>query len=256
MVNAKDHEDPGRTSTRYQERNDGAEPQRKHNNMNKIDKFILGAVLVGILVNLSAIHLDRQYTPIAGWAALAIGVALGLYALYRLIDTALNYFRYGRYAILIFFLNNMNDLLLIRHPFHKCYLPPGGRLQQLELPHKAIARKLKEEAGIESFELHPKFHNPRLVISEIVEDVPRPYTVHMEHRRQRGFVRFHYAFVYVCKFDGQDEQLPHVPGYEPHFYDLRTIRDMRRGTIPYDDIIRRYEDILSRLDAPHDVDQR
>ena len=219
--------------------------------MTKSDKFVLGAVVLAVLVNLTAAHLDKRYPSIAAWAALLLAGAVGLYAVYRSLEIAIQYFRYGRYAVLIFFLNSKNELLLIRHPFHKCYLPPGGRLNQWELPHEAVAKRLKEETGIESFQLHPQFHNPKLVISEIVEDVPRPYSVHMEHRRQRGFVSFHYAFVYICKFKGRDEPLPRVEGYEPAFFTLQQIYVMPRGTIPYDDIIRRYEDILINLGVPH-----
>jgi 8-oxo-dGTP pyrophosphatase MutT (NUDIX family) len=217
--------------------------------MTKSDKFVGAAVLLAAMVNLAAAYFDRRYPSSAAWSADILAGAVGLYALFRFFQTTLQYFRYGRYAVLIFFLNNRNDLLLIRHPFHKCYLPPGGRLKQWELPHEALAKRLREETGITAFDLHPHFHNRTLVISEIVEDVPRPYSVHMEHRRQRGLVRFHYAFVYVCKFKGRDEELPQVETYEPRFFSLQQIYNMPRGVIPYGDIIRRYEDILVSLRA-------
>lgn len=91
------------------------------------------------------------------------------------------------------------------------------------------------------------------MISEVVEDVPRPYSVHQEHRRQRGFVRFHYAFVYVCRFVGNDRTLPHVEAYQARWLSLDEIYRLPKDLIPYDDIIRRYEDILRRLggSVPH-----
>ncbi len=223
--------------------------------MKKSDSFILLTVVVGVILNLGAAHIDRRFPPVSAYASTLLAAALLLYLCYRVFDGLLHYLRFGRYAVLIFFLNSKNQLLLIRHPYHKCYLPPGGRLSQWELPHEAVSRKLKEEVGVTSYELHPTFHNPPVVISEKVEDVPRPYTVHMEHRRQRNLIRFHYAFVYVCRFKGNDETLPRVADYEPHFFDLESIYNMPRGTIPYDDIIRRYEDILIQLGVPHYVDK-
>ena len=153
----------------------------------------------------------------------------------------------GGHAVLIFFLNEKDELLLIRHPFHQCYLPPGGGLKDGELPHKAVAERLKEETGILNFKFHPDFHNPFLVISEKVEDVPGPYSVHLELRPQSTGAEFHYAFVYVCCFDGADQPLSPMREYQPRWMSLEKIYELPKGQIPFDDIMVRYEDILRHL---------
>ena len=153
----------------------------------------------------------------------------------------------GGYAVLIFFLNAKYELLLIRHPFHKCYLPPGGGLKEGELPHTAVAERLREETGILNFKFHPDFHNPNLVISEKVEDVPGPYSVHLELRPQSTGSEFHYAFVYVCCFEGADEPILTAKDYQPTWMSLETIYKLPKGQIPFDDIMVRYEDILRHL---------
>jgi ADP-ribose pyrophosphatase YjhB (NUDIX family) len=215
--------------------------------MKSIDRFILVTVLISLLVNLGSAFVDQRFPTITGYAAIILGLAIIIWGVYRLLGIVFQYIRYGRYAVLVFFLHKNNKLLLIRHPFHGCLLPPGGRLNQWELPHKAVAKKLEEEAGITEFEFHPKFHNPDYMISEVVEDVPRPYSVHMEHRKQRGLVKFHYAFVYVCRFKGAVTPLENKPDYQPRWLSLEEIYQLPKGDIPYDDILRRYEDILHSL---------
>ena len=153
----------------------------------------------------------------------------------------------GGYAVLIFFLNKRNELLLIKHPFHGCYLPPGGGLKQGEVPHLAVAERLKEETGIQEFEFHPKFHNSDLVISEKVRDVPSPYSVHFELREQSTGAEYHYAFVYVCRFKGADQALAPLKDYQPAWMYLEKIYKLPQGEIPFDDIMVRYEDILRSM---------
>lgn len=215
--------------------------------MRPSDRFILATIIVGLIVNLGSTFLGEYFPQVSQYAAISLGIAVAIWALYRLVSTLLHYLRYGRFAVLIFFLNSKNELLLIKHPYHGCLLPPGGRLKQWELPHIGVANRLREETRIIDFEFHPKFHNSNLMISEVVENVPRPYSVHMEHRKQRGLVRFHYAFVYVCRFRGQDQVLEPVDGYLPRWMGLTEIYQLPKGLIPYDDIIRRYEDILKNL---------
>lgn len=153
----------------------------------------------------------------------------------------------GRFAVLMFILDTANRLMLVHHPFHKRLIPPGGRLNDGEIPHEAVKRRLLEETGISAFDFHPDFHRPLRVISERVEDVPGPYSVHMEHRRQRDDVMFHYAFVYVCQFTGGNINKPSNSSYQPQWYTLEEVKALPRDMIPFDDIIRRYEDILDRL---------
>jgi nucleoside phosphorylase/ADP-ribose pyrophosphatase YjhB (NUDIX family) len=153
----------------------------------------------------------------------------------------------GRFAVLVFLLDAKNRLLLVQHPFHKRLIPPGGRLNDGEVPHDAIKRRVLEETGLTAFEFHPCFHRPLRVISELVEDVPGPYSVHMEHRRQRDEVMFHYAFVYICRVPDSANTSLKDSNYKPQWYTLDEIRAMPRDTIPFDDIIRRYEDVLATL---------
>jgi ADP-ribose pyrophosphatase YjhB (NUDIX family) len=215
--------------------------------MKAIDRFILASVLVGLLVNLGSAFLSSQLPRLNEYAAIVLGVAVCIWGLYRLIEVILRYTRYGRYAVLVLFLNSKLEILLVRHPFHKRLIPPGGRLQQWELPHLAVAKRLIKEAGIDDFEFHPKFHHLNGPISDVVERVPQPYSVQIEHRRQRGLVKFHYTFVYVCKFRGEDKQLAHVESYQPRWISLEEIGKLQRDLIPFDDVLLQYQEILNKI---------
>jgi ADP-ribose pyrophosphatase YjhB (NUDIX family) len=216
--------------------------------MKNSDRLFITAFGIALLVNLAAAAAWQAF-PLAGWIAL-ITIIIGTCAwiLLRLVQNVLGFVRFGRYAVLVFFLNRQKKLLLIKHPYHNVLLPPGGRLRQWELPHDAVARVLKEEACIDEhqFEFHPLFHEGEHVISEIVQSVPRPYSVHMERRQQRGWLHFHYAFVYVCRYRQADRVITVVPQYAPRWYSLKEIESSAPSDRPFDDIIRRYEELLSK----------
>ncbi len=218
--------------------------------MKTLDRLVLLTIGTGLLVNLAAIRFSEQFPKASLYAFVVLAVVATTWAIARLAAAVLQYLLFGRYAVLIYFLNRNNELLLISHPFHNRLLPPGGRLKIWELPHNAVATKLKTETAITSFQFHPGFHNPNLMITEKVEDVPRPCWVHMEHRWQRGLVKFHYVFVYVCRFPGADEPLGHVEDYEPRWMSLREIEALGKDLRPFDDIILRYKEVLDRLTSP------
>jgi len=215
--------------------------------MKKSDQFFLIAVITATAVNVASNFLFETFHDLSKYFCLGVVLALVVWGLYRLAELILNHYKTGRFAVLIFFLNSKNELLLIQHPFHKRFLPVGGRLKPGELPHEAVKKRLKEEAGISNFIFHPDFHNENLMISELVENVPRPHSVHKEFRKQRGPVWFHYAFVYVCKFSTNDENIDDSNEHRPSWKTLQQIKRLPQATRPFDDIINEFGDILKQL---------
>lgn len=212
--------------------------------MKHVDRLILSAIILGLLVNIASAFFSQQYPQASLYAAALMLAAVVLWGLFRLALLALQFTRAGRYAVLVFYLNVDSDLLLVKHPFHGRLIPPGGRLHRWEIPHVAVARVLNEEAAITQFEFHPKFHKPDMMLSDVVEEVPRPFAVQIEHRRQRGLVRFHYAFVYVCRPIGTDSQLEAVQGYAPRWMNLTQMYLAGHDMRPFDDVLLRYQDLL------------
>lgn len=216
--------------------------------LNSVDRLIMSAIVLAAIVNVASSYYSEVLPESIKVSALLIVSIIFIYFIFRILGLLLSYLRYGRFAVLVFVLNKKNQLLLVSHPYHKRRIPPGGRLAQWELPHTAVTAKLKDEANILNFEFHSLFHKKHLVISELVEDVPRPYSVHMEHRRQRSLVKFHYAFIYIvrCLEEGGYRFRSE---YDPKWFSLQEIKEMPRDQIPFDDIIRRYEDILEQLNG-------
>jgi len=218
-----------------------------------VDRLIGGSVVLALLVNLASTYLYDRMPRVHFYVAMALAAAVFCWSAYHLLGFALKYFRYGRYAVEVIFLNSRNELLLIHHPFHKCLLPPASRLKLWQLPHVAVGEVLRNEAGINEFEFHPVFHSKHSVLSEKVEDVTQPYAAQIENRRQRGLVRFHYTFLYVCKFKGTDQPLTAVPDYHPRWMSLREMKELGPGLRPFDDLILRYEMILAKLQSTRNI---
>lgn len=218
--------------------------------MKRIDELVLFTFLASLIVNLVSYFLISQLSQFTSYLTVALFVAMILWGTFRFISFILQYLQYGRYAVLIYFLNKNNELLLIKNPYHGRFIPPGGRLKLWEFPHMAVSRKLKEEAGISDFEYHPQFHklSSSLKKYELVEEVQRPYMVTIEHRKQKGNVRLHYDFTYICRFpNGDDKPLKVVEKYNPRWMSLEEIYKLENPLRPFHDAIDCYENLLQSL---------
>lgn len=205
-----------------------------------LDKWVFSTIIVAIIINLASNVVGNASTLVSQAATIILAVGLFVYVVARVAAFALNYYLYSRFSILVFVLDDQQRLLLYQHPnFHR-FIPPGGRLGLSEAPDEAVGPRLKAKAGIESFDFDKHFHAPRFPISELVEEVVRPFAVHREHRRQRGGVRSHYCFVYVCRLAGDARANP-----ECRWVNLTDLLAMEVHLRPFDDIIAKYRLILA-----------
>jgi len=216
-------------------------------NLGQIDKVILVSIVIGIVINAASGYISEKAPNIGLISAISVASLVGIWAIYRLSKFVYQNLKRGRYAVLIFLIDSDYRLLLIKHPFHGVYIPPGGRLNASEPPHMAVARVLSEEVGLDRFEFHPLFHERDIQLSEVVQQVPRPFAVHMERRSQRDWVPFHYAFLYVCRPTLQPFIPPDSLSHKPRWFNLEEVYNLPHGDYPFDDIVRRYEQILGRL---------
>ena len=112
--------------------------------LGQINSFVIGSVAIAMVVAFAGEYLEAQVPWLRRISAIVVAAGI---AIWILVNTAAaiwataNWGR-GRYAVLLFVLNDAGSLLLIQHPFHKRLMPPGGRLRMWELPHEAIARVL------------------------------------------------------------------------------------------------------------------
>lgn len=210
--------------------------------LSALDKWVLSAIVVAILINVASTAIGNVTPDTPKVAAMILAIALAVYIVGRVGLVAANYYLYSRFSILIFLLDTQQRLLLYRHPVFQRYIPPGGRLALSEAPDDAVNSRLRDKAGVSSFIFDPHFHAPRFPITELVEEVIRPFAVHREHRRQRGGVRAHYCFVYVCRLAGGATANP-----DCRWVDLPDLLAMDVHTRPFDDIIAKYRLILDEL---------
>ncbi|MEE7506814.1 NUDIX hydrolase [Methylobacterium mesophilicum] len=217
--------------------------------MNSGDRFVLGAVIVGFAVNIASNIMGAMAPELSKWVSIALAVSVLGYFIYRTAQMIINYLYFGRFAALVYFLGNDNRLLLIKHPYHRRYLPPGGRLKYGETPDQAVANRLREETGIVNFEYHPIFHATYRPVSDLVEEVPRPYAVQREHRRQRGGVRSHYDFIYVCKFASREEIISNSSIYHARWASYDELTRMEMDVRPFDDVVTMYSRIIMMIQA-------
>lgn len=207
-----------------------------------LDKWVLSAIVVAIIINVASTAIGNVTPETPKLAAIVLAFALFIYVLARVAMIAANYYLHSRFSVLIFMLDAQQRLLLYRHPQFQRYIPPGGRLALSEAPDDAVSSRLRDKAGVGSFIFDPHFHAPRFPITELVEEVIRPFAVHREHRRQRGGVRSHYCFVYVCRLAGGA-----TANLDCRWVDLADLIAMDVHTRPFDDIIAKYRLILEEL---------
>lgn len=222
--------------------------------LSKFDRGIISGLILVASVNIFSDYLGENFPDFKKGIGLVILILLIIWLTFNIIRIVIHLVTYGRYAIEIFLLDDKNNLLLIYHPYHKRWIPPGGRLKLFELPHEALVKKLKEESGLDenNFELHPVFHGdyfPKIIGK--AEKVPRPYIVQKEHRMQRRFVKFHYDFIYVCRFVGTKPNLDtNINGdlYKPTWFNIENVEKISKEEgKPFDDVIDTYKNILKKI---------
>ncbi len=88
-----------------------------------------------------------------------------------------------------------NHILLVHHRRIGAWLPPGGHIDDNEMPHEAAMRETLEETGV-----------PVLVISDPVPKtndpdaffMPNPLCLHGVHAFEKGSDVYHLDLAYLC----------------------------------------------------------
>lgn len=103
-------------------------------------------------------------------------------------------------------------ILLIHHKRIGAWLPPGGHLEDGELPHQAALREVQEECGLTCRLISapvPDTGDPESFI------LPAPLCMHRVLAVEKGEPVVHFDLAYLCRPEGVD--LPDlVPNDEVH----------------------------------------
>jgi hypothetical protein len=212
-------------------------------------QFFVGVIVVGIVINLISDYLGTNYRPAERPLIEFAAVGIAIWAATLVTDIAYSRFTAGRYAVEALILNGHDELLLYHHPYHKCMLPPGGRVKRSEFPNLALQLRLQERLNLSpaQYKFDERFHHGLDANSGNLGEIQRlaaPFIVQREVHKQRAFVQSHYDFIYVLKLLSDD--ISFKPSrYDPvHFVDLNALKDMvsQRRTFP--DVLEAYKRML------------
>lgn len=101
-------------------------------------------------------------------------------------------------------LNDAHKVLMIRHKKLGVWLPPGGHVEENELPDEAVLREVLEETGIQA-RILPNAEEPALS-DAAATPLHNPRYVLLEDIGQTG-THFHIDLVYFCRAVSGHEHL-------------------------------------------------
>src|SRR5687767_8005146 len=111
-------------------------------------RFAGGVIVVSVVLNLVASWLEVSWAPAKRVSVALVGLGLLAVALVQGVRSLYSWLRGGRYAVEALVLDDQHQLMLYWHHFHQRFLPPGGRMRRLELPHVAVGHRLAERVGL------------------------------------------------------------------------------------------------------------
>jgi ADP-ribose pyrophosphatase YjhB (NUDIX family) len=203
------------------------------------------SLIIGIIGSLLITSLQNDLLRTVGY--LFIGFAgltifINLYYHYPLI--------FGikwRYATTVIVFEG-DKVLLVWHPFHNVWLPPGHRVGFQEYPHKAALKAVLRETGY-VVDFINTIHYEEKSIDRNTWQIPQPYFVMREDQGQRRSIRSHYDFYYVCHVTNKKPQPKGVLDYKWYgIFELGKL--VSEGTL-YQDIQyiinKAYKDVLSQM---------
>lgn len=100
-------------------------------------------------------------------------------------------------------------ILLVHHRRIAAWLPPGGHLEEHEMPHEAAIREVLEETGV-AVELWaapgPQIGDPEAFF------LPTPLCFHCVKAIEKGVELYHLDLAYLCRPTGSWELPPPITG--------------------------------------------
>ena len=156
--------------------------------------------------------------------------------------------RMVRNAVIIFLMNDNDELLLVHNHTHKILLPPCKTMKAYEMHHQAVERVIKNQVGLtkEQYKIDERFHRKTKNLFRVL-DFPAPYAAQQEFStRQSKRIRFHYSFIYVYKLKPNVE-IDETIDFFPRFFSLAQIEQIEEKLRPFQDIIMRYREMINDI---------
>jgi len=100
--------------------------------------------------------------------------------------------------------NLKKEILMIKHNKLQVWLPPGGHVNENELPDDAVLREILEETGITANII--SFQQDLPLSSDACRELERPFAVLLEDIEGNG-VHNHIDMIYLCEASNDELQL-------------------------------------------------
>jgi len=97
--------------------------------------------------------------------------------------------------------NSKDEILMIHHNKLQVWLPPGGHIEENELPEEAVLREIFEETGIRA-EIMPTIQNLDLK-SKLCKELNLPFVVLLEDIEGNG-THNHIDMIFICTAINED----------------------------------------------------
>ena len=196
-------------------------------------KFIglIITIILSTIGSLLAIYIQNDFLKTIGYLlifAAAITLIIELYKNYP----SLFYITW-RYACTVIVFDS-DKVLLVWHPYHKVWLPPGQRIAFQQFPHQSALEVVLKETGYE-VEFDYDFHYQEKTIDRDTIQIPQPYFVMREDQGQRGGIKSHYDFYYICKLRGHSPQAKNVLDHK--WFRIQELDDLFGKGHLYQDIL-------------------
>lgn len=185
----------------------------------KIFQALLTVVL-GCIGSIMAFLVQDAVVKYYGYLLMAIAVVLVVTWIYRHYPKLLGIS--WRYATSVLILKD-SSVLLIWHPYHNVWLPPGHRVSFQEYPHESARKAVLRETGYH-VEFVKAIHHQEKMIDRDTLQVPQPYCVMREDQEQRGGIQSHYDFYYVAEI--VEEETRHSSVLKARWFTLEELEGL------------------------------
>ena len=109
-----------------------------------------------------------------------------------------------------------DHILLIHHKRIGAWLPPGGHVEDMELPHEAVVREVFEETGVVVEVLSPALPDTGDPDAFLL---PGALCMHAVRAVEKGISSYHLDIAYLCRPVIEKREEPEMSGKMPELVD-------------------------------------
>jgi 8-oxo-dGTP pyrophosphatase MutT (NUDIX family) len=134
----------------------------------------------------------------------------------------------SHYTATGFVLNkNRDKILFIFHKKLQLWLPPGGHVDEGELPHEAVLREVFEETGVRAHIIDP-IGVLNLTEDEPEKQMPTPYAIFHEKIPAYGNIAAHLHYDFLYHMQAVEEAIRHAERevVEAQWFDWQQVQEI------------------------------